>query len=397
MNAYKTTGQMRSLIDKAPPADLLAIEILEVNLIHIELVSGSSNQFNIYGDLQLRWTDARLTWSLDEWNQTEVDLEISAGRMIWLPFITDPGLCITGKCQLSPEFVRFSNDGTVIAVLNFQSPAECLINFKPYPEEENDCYIYFTMLEPNKKLEFDIKESEMKVLSRSVASSPIVSIDKDEHAILALEKDHSAWMVTHHELTVLKSFLRDNIPILQLFIHAQKAMSTQKFALRLPITIATMIMLASPLIGDLKMQIFVKLFVLSLQTLCFLYLCSIAPPNGFMGIRPSIYVFYETIFLIAFVSIMTTLVALALSRVKRTVPPSHRIYLVAKLINRVICCTEPDRSAAYQRYLDEFDGSTEQRPSAEIDYTQDWRHIYLAINNCVSGFMLSIFILVIFY
>ena len=35
-----------------------------------------------------------------------------------------------------------------------------------YPEEENDCYIYFTMLEPNKKLEFDIKESEMKVLSR---------------------------------------------------------------------------------------------------------------------------------------------------------------------------------------------------------------------------------------
>ena len=63
----------------------------------------------------------------------------------------------------------------------------------------------------------------------------------------------------------------------------------------------------------------------------------------------------------------------------------------------MICCTEPDRSAAYQRYLDELDGSTEQRPSAEIDYTQDWRHIYLAINNCVSGFMLSLFVLIIFY
>ena len=44
----------------------------------------------------------------------------------------------------------------------------------------------------------------------------------------------------------------------------------------------------SPLFGDLKTQSWVKLVTLSLQTLCFLFLCSIAPPNGFAGVKPKI-------------------------------------------------------------------------------------------------------------
>jgi hypothetical protein len=47
-------------------------------------------------------------------------------------------------------------------------------------------------------------------------------------------------------------------------------------------------MLVSPLFGDLRTQAFVKLLTLTLQTMCFLFLCSIAPDNGFGGSKPKI-------------------------------------------------------------------------------------------------------------
>lgn len=75
---------------------------------------------------------------------------------------------------------------------------------------------------------------------------------------------------------------------LRLCVHAKKEMSTLKIALRIPVTIATMLMLVSPLFGDLRTQSFVKLFTLTLQTICFLFLCSIAPVNGFGGTKPKI-------------------------------------------------------------------------------------------------------------
>lgn len=49
-----------------------------------------------------------------------------------------------------------------------------------------------------------------------------------------------------------------------------------------------MLMLAAPLFGDLKAQIYVKLFTLTLQTICFLFLCSIAPETGFGKMKPKI-------------------------------------------------------------------------------------------------------------
>uniref|UniRef100_A0A914R752 Uncharacterized protein n=1 Tax=Parascaris equorum TaxID=6256 RepID=A0A914R752_PAREQ len=49
-----------------------------------------------------------------------------------------------------------------------------------------------------------------------------------------------------------------------------------------------MLMLVSPLFGDLRTQVLVKLMTLLLQTLCFLFLCSIAPENGFAGTKPKI-------------------------------------------------------------------------------------------------------------
>jgi len=99
-------------------------------------------------------------------------------------------------------------------------------------------------------------------------------------------------------------------------------MGTLRIALRIPVTIATLspqyppdtfiqfisinfsLMLVSPLFGDLRAQAFVKLLTLLLQTICFLFLCSIAPSNGFGGSKPKLYTFYEFMFSLTFLSIL---------------------------------------------------------------------------------------------
>lgn len=75
---------------------------------------------------------------------------------------------------------------------------------------------------------------------------------------------------------------------LRLCVAAKKEMSTLRMALRIPVTMATMLMLVSPLFGELRAQALLKLFTLTLQTICFLFLCSIAPENGFAGVKPKL-------------------------------------------------------------------------------------------------------------
>jgi hypothetical protein len=109
---------------------------------------------------------------------------------------------------------------------------------------------------------------------------------------------------------------------LRLCLQAKKEMGTLRIALRIPVTIATLsppdpfikfisinfsLMLVSPLFGDLRAQAFVKLLTLLLQTICFLFLCSIAPSGGFGGSKPKLYTFYEFMFSLTFLSILVCL------------------------------------------------------------------------------------------
>ncbi|KAK6039580.1 hypothetical protein COOONC_22914 [Cooperia oncophora] len=93
--------------------------------------------------------------------------------------------------------------------------------------------------------------------------------------------------------------------------------------------------------------------------------------NGAEILIPDSY--YELIFAMSSFSLLMTLACVALSRVKRTIAPTHRFYLAAKLVpksiilsnqvNRVVCCIEPDQATSYQRYLEDADN---QRTSNEV-------------------------------
>ncbi|CAJ0963587.1 unnamed protein product, partial [Mesorhabditis belari] len=401
---YEKTKKYNSLLINPPPTDgdkevteqVLRIEIEDIQIQRIHLKPQSTYQFRIEGDIYLNWLDQRLTWDPKEWHMDHFTLHDS--HHIWSPKLKDFGRCADDPmaCISTLFDVDLLSDGRIYSRIHFAYDSFCTIDYAKYPEEENNCCIFFSGYDPGVSLTFDLVPKEQHDMKHAVGAAPPAN-RRYMDSIYAMEEDHSAWVVDERKFNVIKIAPFASMQMLRVCVHAEKKMSTIAFALRLPVTIATLVMLVSPLFGDLKTQSWVKLVTLSLQTLCFLFLCSIAPPNGFAGVKPKIYFFYELLFTVSFLSILVTISMMALCRVKRSVPPSHRVYLFAKVVNRLVCCIEPDPGVSYQRHIDESDQrSSNLGPPSEVEYTQDWRHIYLAVNNLFAGMLFTLFVFFLF-
>ncbi|VDL79657.1 unnamed protein product [Nippostrongylus brasiliensis] len=154
-------------------------------------------------------------------------------------------------------------------------------------------------------VQFKDRLTKRDVVNRSVS---VQNLYDRGRGLSTLADEHSAWVV--------------DLEVLKVCVHAEKKMSTIRMTLKIPVTIATLIMLVSPPFDDLRTQVYTKLFILSLQTICFLYLCSIPPRND---------TYYELTFAMSSVNLLMTLTCIVLSRLKRTTSPTHRFYLAAKL------------------------------------------------------------------
>ncbi|KAE9548370.1 hypothetical protein FO519_008422 [Halicephalobus sp. NKZ332] len=293
--------------------------------------------------MSISWSDTRLKWNQTEW-KTESFL-LHNNHHIWTPLFTDDSVfrsCSPMEgCISSVNEVEVFSDGKVKAQLTFRYPSFCGINFYDYPEETNDCCLLLSIMESERKIEFILDTKIKEEIDKAVA---ITDVENRPTQTIFKNIANSAWKVENRVLDVVKTGgIRSQM--LKLCIHAKKDMATLKVALRIPATIATLLMLASPLFGDLRTQVFVK--------------------------------------------------------VKRTVPPSHNLYLMAKLINRFVCCTEPDPATSYSRYLEDSreNGGTmeEQRPDSAVDHTMEWRHLYIAANNLLAGISFSIFCMVVIF
>ncbi|VDK69793.1 unnamed protein product [Onchocerca ochengi] len=375
-------GDIRSLYLQEPvPKDgIFTIAISHVAIRRVELVKKSSSQFTIYGDLYMSWEDDRLKWDEKEWQLNEYTLHDT--HHIWKPKINDEYYlrqCSTAQgCYTTIQEIDIFSNGKVMAYYSFRYPAFCNINYYRYPEDENDCCLFFSIgdFNSNQKIHFEVK-AESKA-----AMSQIVEMEKISNGLINPTDEYSAWMLEHRTVAITK-MSGSSFEFLHVCIHARKQMSTLRIALRLPISITTMLMLLSPLFGHLITQIYVKLFTFSLQTISFIFLCSIAPEND---------TFFETVVILTVISTMINMTAIALSRVRRTVPPRHNVYLASKVINRLVCCIEPDPTASYFRHFD--DCSQANFENAQPDYTIEWRHIYIAANNLFSAFAFIVFMIV---
>ncbi|KAL6733858.1 hypothetical protein Aduo_004469 [Ancylostoma duodenale] len=371
-----------------PPEAKLTIQVDDVSIRHVQLTSGSTYQFQIYGDIYLTWEDTRLKWDSSEWKIE--NFYIHDSHKIWSPHLIDHSICTDpSTCSSELTDVEIVSEGRAYARLAFRYSAYCNVDYSRFPEDQNHCCIYFTAFEADRDVAFALETDHSKKVNRPVAAQNLYDRVR---GLSTLADEHSAWVVDEHTVDITHLAGISSLEVLKVCVHAEKKMSTIRMALKIPVTIATLIMLVSPLFGDLRTQVYIKLFILALQTICFIYLCSIAPPNGFAGMRPKLYTYYELIFVMSAISLLMTLVCVALSRVKRTIAPTHRFYLAAKLVNRVVCCIEPDQATSYQRYLEDTDN---QRTSNEPDATMEWRHVYLAVNNTVSGAFFSMYLIII--
>ncbi|KAK6031726.1 hypothetical protein OSTOST_02114, partial [Ostertagia ostertagi] len=61
-----------------------------------------------------------------------------------------------------------------------------------------------------------------------------------------LADEHSAWIVDEHTVEITHLAGIQSLEVLKVCVHAEKKMSTIRMALKIPITIATLIMLVSP-------------------------------------------------------------------------------------------------------------------------------------------------------
>uniref|UniRef100_A0AC35GT71 Neurotransmitter-gated ion-channel ligand-binding domain-containing protein n=1 Tax=Panagrolaimus sp. PS1159 TaxID=55785 RepID=A0AC35GT71_9BILA len=395
----KESGDSYKIWLKAPWEYPLKININSIVIQQVDSIDKKAAQFNIHGEFLFSWKDDRLEWNSTEWKMDSFFLHDT--HHIWTPLFTDESSCTTlDGCISKVTDVEVHSDGKIEARLIFRYPSYCAANYYNYPEETNDCCLFLSIAETERNVEYVIgvgARGKDKV-NKQVA---ITDVQKEKDMTILTNVETSAWTVLDRTIDTVKiSGYRTNF--IKICIHAKKDMNTLRVALRIPTTIATLLMLAAPLFGDLRTQSFVKLTTLLLQTICFLFLCSIAPENGFGGHKPKIYSFYEFLFVNSAISIIITLIALALCRVKRNVPPSHNLFLTAKLINRFLCCVEPDPTTAYTRYLDDRENGGIDQPQRSAtdpssDYTTEWRHLYIAANNLLSGINFTIFCFIIFF
>uniref|UniRef100_A0A0N5C2H2 Neur_chan_LBD domain-containing protein n=1 Tax=Strongyloides papillosus TaxID=174720 RepID=A0A0N5C2H2_STREA len=391
-NMDKNGNEYESILNKPPNDDIVTITIDHFMIHSVEVSKKSLTQFYIYGELFLRWNDSRFTWDNSEWKIEQFALHDT--HHIWTPTFIDETFCTFGyDCMSKIMDVEIQDIGVITARLSFKLPSFCSINYSEYPEESNDCCIFLSIIETDKAFSFDVQTKKKVSIVKNVVVTENSDFMINNHEI----KEASAWFVEDRKIDVIKvGGIRGQF--LRICIHAYKKMPTLKIALRIPISIATILMLMAPLFGDLKTQAYVKLITLCLQTICFLYLCSLAPETGFGGKKPKIYSFYEFLVGLSFINILFTLLALAMSRVKKTVPPTHNLYLLAKLINRYMCCTEPEPSMNYTRQID--DGMERNQNSIMSndpnDYRMQWAHIWVAFNHLIAAISICIFLLVLF-
>ncbi|KAL3119145.1 hypothetical protein niasHT_003928 [Heterodera trifolii] len=384
-----------------PPLEYpLKIVVEHLVVEQVDTLSKGSTEFNVFGHMLISWNDSRFGWDTKEWHLDELELKDTQTQEVWTPSFTDETNCgAMDGCLSKVGDLTLTPSGRVTSRLVFRYPSFCRIDYRSYPEERNDCCLYISAADIGRTVKFVVQMDQRRALLSS-KSVPVSRVAQGLSAIVVTNMETSVWAVQRQSLESIR-IEGNRGEHLQLCVQAKKEMSTLRIALRIPVTIATLLMLVSPLFGDLRTQALVKLLTLLLQTICFLFLCSIAPANGFGGSKPKLYTFYEFMFSMTFLSILITTVCLALCRMKRTVPASHGLFLAAKMLNHFLCCVEPDPSTNYQRQFDDGFDSVSARggipqapnsgPALQNDYSTEWRHIYIAANNLFSGICFSLF------
>uniref|UniRef100_A0A914X7X4 Neurotransmitter-gated ion-channel ligand-binding domain-containing protein n=1 Tax=Plectus sambesii TaxID=2011161 RepID=A0A914X7X4_9BILA len=235
--------------------------------------------------------------------------------------------------------------------------AECEVNFRNYPNDEHTCC--FTIEDKNfdSKIKFDL-------------TAPGIETQRSFRA--------NGWYMKSANVETKKRTDGYAGEILEVCVLMERVAGTLSADIWVPIIISAVVLISSPFFGALKIQLFVKMFSLLLQFLCFQLLVKRTPQIG-VGLdeAPKVYRFYDLTIIISTAGLLTTLILHALTNRERRFPPQHDLCLAAKTINNRFLCCMSDKS------VDSFGD----------DINGEWLHIFVALNAIISLLILSLYIL----
>lgn len=168
-----------------------------------------------------------------------------------------------------------SKDGNVTAKGQFSATdiRECTISYEDFPSDNIDCCITLTNQEHT-------QSSVMwKVLN-----------EKGKARNDWIPKD---WKVVNLETSVRKDEDNGDRDVLRVCVSAERRSSTLRVELTMPMAFSAILVLVAPFFRSMKAQLYVKLFAMLLQFMCFELLVGRTPQLGMGDETPAICKFLE--------------------------------------------------------------------------------------------------------
>ncbi|VDM47613.1 unnamed protein product [Toxocara canis] len=168
--------------------EVLTLTLDHLTIRRVELAQKTSSQFNIYGEFYLSWTDPRLEWDEKEWKMEEFTLHDN--HHIWIPTLSDESYSRQKNQAVNFGIKLVGGSESKILKLTFVQAARFHLR---YPEEENDCCLFFSAGDYEQMLKFEIKTESKTAIGQTVA------METAGDGTVLSQNEHSAWIVEETE------------------------------------------------------------------------------------------------------------------------------------------------------------------------------------------------------
>ncbi|CAI2355716.1 unnamed protein product [Caenorhabditis sp. 36 PRJEB53466] len=342
------------------------INFAQFTLQHFEL-NEYLKDISIHGYLELNWHDDRLVWNQDTWKKNK--LVVHSFHHVWVPVLgsQNPENHLKNGDAFEIRKVETSNQGNVTAKVAFSLRTFCDdTDFENYPNDVYKCCFSF---EP---------QQDREVIQFTSSGLPIFTDPKNF-------RDYG-WGVSG---TVPESF-DDPSEIAQLgfCLNLKRAHSSLKVELAIPLFITTVLFLLPPLFGSVKIQIYLKMFVMGLQFLTLLIFSTrIAPFLSSTASTPKPMRFLEIALVFNLISITISIILFCCMQVKRSLPPWGKVTQIANFINSFLGVLNVTGVEEYN--LDKYDEQV-----AQSTYQKDWANVFRAAHAVIMGTISAIVVFV---
>ncbi|VDK67583.1 unnamed protein product [Onchocerca ochengi] len=321
---------------------------------------------NINGYIVASWEDSRLSWDEEHWKLKK--LEINSINHVWVPILTAQTFdtAIRNGDLMEIRRVSVNSNGTIRAIINFSLRTFCDdSDFKNFP---NDMYKCCYQIEPH------VNQGGMEF---TTSGRPVFTDVK-------YFRDYG-WYVSGSMPTV--QIMQDSqVPQLGFCLNLKRSTKSLHIELSLPNTIISIFFLLTPLLGQIHLQIFAKMFVLFLQfSTLQLFSTLISTHLGSADATPNILRFLEFATMINMFSITVSTILWMCSKIRRNLPPWNWLIRTSEIINKFIC--------VFNSMDNSISPNGHDKSSALSNYQEDWTNAFVAIHGVAVSILSFIFIL----